>query len=65
MEDKLKSSDKHERRKRARVHIENGAVTESYQGDPQTSVRLLNDDIDTTIHRNLHSRNGNEVIGAF
>jgi prepilin-type processing-associated H-X9-DG protein len=27
------------------------------------SVQLLSDSIDVTLHRNLHSRNGNEVIG--
>jgi prepilin-type processing-associated H-X9-DG protein len=29
------------------------------------SARFFSDDIDVKLHRNLHSRNGNEVIGAF
>jgi prepilin-type processing-associated H-X9-DG protein len=29
------------------------------------SVRLLSDNIDTFIHRGLHSCNGGEVIGEF
>ncbi len=29
------------------------------------SVRFLNETIDVVLHRNLHSRNGNEVLGAF
>ncbi|HEY4313628.1 MAG TPA: DUF1559 domain-containing protein [Pirellulales bacterium] len=29
------------------------------------SVRFLNDTIDVVLHRNLHSRNGSEVLGAF
>ena len=42
-------SDIQEIRRRARQHIENGAVTESYQGDTQTSVRLLNEALATEI----------------
>jgi bacterioferritin len=42
-------SDIQEIRRRARQHIENGAVTESYQGDPETSVRLLNEALATEI----------------
>ena len=29
------------------------------------SVRLLSDNIDTSLHRGLHSRNGGEVVGDF
>ena len=29
------------------------------------TVRFLGDSIDTTVHRALHSRNGNEVVGEF
>ncbi|HTM52587.1 MAG TPA: DUF1559 domain-containing protein [Pirellulales bacterium] len=29
------------------------------------SVRLLGEECDVALHRNLHSRNGNEIIGAF
>lgn len=36
-------------RKRAREHIEQGAVTSSYQGDLQTNIRLLNEALATEI----------------
>jgi bacterioferritin len=36
-------------RERARKHIENGAVTEGYQGDRDTVVRLLNEALATEI----------------
>ena len=29
------------------------------------SVRFLTDDIDQTLHRNLHSHNGGEVVSDF
>jgi prepilin-type N-terminal cleavage/methylation domain-containing protein/prepilin-type processing-associated H-X9-DG protein len=29
------------------------------------AVRFMSEDIDTTLHRNLHSRNGGEIIGDF
>jgi bacterioferritin len=36
-------------RKRARKHIENGAVTEGYKGDRDTVIRLLNEALATEI----------------
>ena len=36
-------------RKRARQHIAEGAVTESYAGDPAISCKLLNDALATEI----------------
>jgi bacterioferritin len=36
-------------RKRAREHMENGAVTEAYRGDRQTVLRLLNEALATEI----------------
>lgn len=36
-------------RKRAREHIERGAVTEGYKGDVETTVRLLNEALATEI----------------
>jgi bacterioferritin len=36
-------------RKRARQHIENGAVTEGYKGDRETVVKLLNEALATEI----------------
>jgi bacterioferritin len=36
-------------RKRARQHIDEGAVTESYAGDPVTSCKVLNDALATEI----------------
>jgi bacterioferritin len=36
-------------RERARKHIENGAVTEGYKGDRETSVKLLNEALATEI----------------
>jgi bacterioferritin len=42
-------SDVEEIRRRARQHIEQGAVTEGYQGDRQTIIRLLNEALATEI----------------
>lgn len=42
-------SDIQEIRRRARQHMEKGAVIEGYQGDPETSVRLLNEALATEI----------------
>jgi bacterioferritin len=36
-------------RKRARQHMENGAVTEAYKGDRQTVVRILNEALATEL----------------
>lgn len=36
-------------RRRARQHIENGAVTEGYRGDPDTVVRILNEALATEL----------------
>ena len=36
-------------RKRAREHLEQGAVTPNYEGNPETAIRLLNDAIATEI----------------
>ena len=38
-----------ELRRRARLHMENGAVTEGYRGDRDTVVRLLNEALATEI----------------
>src|SRR4051812_7563502 len=42
-------SDIQELRRRARQHIENGAVTEGYKGDRQVVVRLLNEALATEL----------------
>jgi bacterioferritin len=42
-------TDIQEIRRRAREHIETGAVTQNYGGDVETSVRLLNDALATEI----------------
>jgi bacterioferritin len=42
-------ADIEEIRRRARQHIENGAVTESYRGDRETVIRLLNEALATEI----------------
>ena len=42
-------SDIEEIRRRARQHIENGAVTEAYRGDRGTVIRLLNEALATEI----------------
>jgi bacterioferritin len=42
-------SDIKEIRRRARAHMEEGAVTQSYRGDRQTVVRLLNEALATEI----------------
>jgi bacterioferritin len=49
MEDKLKPTDKLERRRRARTHIENGAVTEAYRGDRTKVIQILNEALATEI----------------
>ncbi len=36
-------------RRRARKHLEAGAVTENYGGDPQTAIKLLNEALATEI----------------
>jgi bacterioferritin len=36
-------------RERARKHIEEGAITSSYAGDPQTAIKVLNDALATEI----------------
>src|SRR4051812_10218806 len=36
-------------RERARKHIENGAVTEGYQGDRENAIRLLNEALATEV----------------
>jgi len=38
-----------ELRKRAREHMERGAVTSNYQGDVQTTIKLLNDALATEL----------------
>src|SRR5688500_1217181 len=43
-------------RARARMHIENGAVTEGYRADRDTVVRLLNEALATEIVCNLRYR---------
>ena len=43
-------------RARARLHIENGAVTEGYRGDKDTVVRLLNEALATEIVCTLRYR---------
>jgi len=42
-------SDIEELRRRARQHIENGAVTDSYRGDRETVIRLLNEALATEL----------------
>src|SRR6266704_6608819 len=42
-------SDVAEIRRRARKHIEEGAITESYEGDRETIIRLLNEALATEI----------------
>lgn len=42
-------TDIEELRRRARAHIENGAVTGGYKSDPQTVVRVLNDALATEL----------------
>ena len=42
-------TDVKELRRRARQHIENGAVTEGYRGDRDTVIRLLNEALATEI----------------
>jgi bacterioferritin len=43
-------------RKRARQHIENGAVTEGYKADRKTVIKLLNEALATEIVCNLRYR---------
>jgi len=47
--DKPFLSDIQELRRRARVHIEQGAVTQGYQGDRDTIVKILNEALATEI----------------
>jgi bacterioferritin len=47
--DKPFLSDVQELRRRARRHIEEGAVTESYRGDRETVIKLLNEALATEI----------------
>ena len=47
--DKPFLSDIEEIRRRARKHIEQGAVTESYKADLETSIRVLNEALATEI----------------
>ena len=42
-------SDLEEIRRRARQHIENGAVTEAYRGDRETVIRVLNEALATEL----------------
>src|SRR6266704_1684603 len=42
-------SDIEQIRRRARQHIENGAVTEGYRGDRETVIRVLNEALATEI----------------
>src|SRR6266480_551373 len=42
-------SDIEEIRRRARQHIENGAVTDGYKGDRETVIRVLNEALATEI----------------
>jgi len=42
-------SDIQELRRRARQHIENGAVTDAYRGDRETVIRLLNEALATEL----------------
>src|SRR5436189_3914206 len=49
MTDKPFLSDVQELRRRARQHIENGAVTDAYRGDRETVIRLLNEALATEL----------------
>jgi bacterioferritin len=49
MSDKPFLSDVQELRRRARQHIEEGAVTEGYRGDRETVIKLLNEALATEI----------------
>jgi bacterioferritin len=49
MSDKPFLSDVTELRRRARQHIEDGAVTDSYRGDRETVIKLLNEALATEI----------------
>ena len=49
MSDKPFLTDVQELRKRARQHIEEGAVTEGYRGDRETVIKLLNEALATEI----------------
>jgi bacterioferritin len=49
MKDKPFLSDVKELRRRARKHIEGGAVTEAYRGDRETVIKLLNEALATEI----------------
>ena len=49
MTDKPFLTDVKELRRRARQHIEEGAVTEGYRGDRETVIKLLNEALATEI----------------
>ena len=49
MSDKPFLTDVKELRRRARQHIEEGAVTEAYRGDRETVIKLLNEALATEI----------------
>jgi len=49
MTDKPFLTDVKELRRRARQHIEEGAVTEGYRGDRETTIKLLNEALATEI----------------
>jgi bacterioferritin len=49
MTDKPFLSDVKELRRRARQHIQEGAVTDAYQGDRETIIRILNEALATEI----------------
>src|SRR5579864_6080456 len=49
MKEKPFLSDVEELRRRARKHIEEGAVTENYQADRETVIKLLNEALATEI----------------
>jgi bacterioferritin len=49
VEERVRLADKKERRRRARDHIERGAVTEDHRGDLKKVISLLNDALATEI----------------
>lgn len=49
MDTKTFPDDVHARRKRARQHVDDGAVTSGYSADRETILRLLNDSLATEI----------------
>lgn len=52
-------------KKRARQHIEDGAVTESYQADRETILKLLNDSLATEMVCVLRYRNHHYMASAI